>query len=57
MVIATTKADTLIRKALGRGQASIVSIDTMLDQLSLDPTITNPVKDAFIITNEDISAK
>lgn len=55
MIIATNKSDVMLKKALGKGQVSILSIDKMLDQLPLDPAITEPIKDVFIITNEDVS--
>lgn len=56
MIIATSKSDTMLKKAVGKGQTSIISIQKMLDQFALDPTITEPKRDAYIVTNEDISA-
>lgn len=56
MIIATSKSDTMLRKSLGRGQTSVIAINKMIEQFALDPTITEPKRDAYIVTNEDISA-
>ena len=56
MIISTTKSDALLKRALGKNQVSVISVEKMIDQFSLDPTITTPVRDAYVITNEDISA-
>ena len=56
MIIATSKSDTMLRKALGKGQTSVIAIAKMIEQFALDPTITEPKRDAYIVTNEDISA-
>lgn len=56
MIIATNKSDTMLKRTLGKGQTSTMTIEKILDQLSLDPKINDPIRDAYIITNEDISA-
>lgn len=56
MVISTNKSDALLKRSLGKNQVSVISVDKMIDQFRLDPTITTPVRDAYVITNEDISA-
>lgn len=56
MIIVTNKSDALLKRALGKGQTSIITIDKMLDQFPLDPTITEPRRDVYVVTNEDISA-
>lgn len=56
MIITTNKSDTMMKRALGKNQALIIAIDKMIDQFSLDPTLNNPPRDAYIVTNEDISS-
>lgn len=56
MIISTNKCDALLKRALGKNQVSVIAMDKMIEQLSLDPTLTVPVRDAYVITNEDISA-
>lgn len=56
MIISTNKSDAILKRALGKNQVSVISVEKMIDQFSLDPTITTPVRDAYVITNEDISA-
>ena len=56
MIISTSKSDTMLRRVLKKDQTSIITIDKMIDQFSLDPELTNPAKEAFIVTDEDIRA-
>ena len=56
MIISTNKSDTMLKRSLGKNQTSIIAIDKMIEQFSLDPQVTNPVRDAYVVTNEDISA-
>ena len=56
MIISTSKSDTMLRRALGKNRTTIITIEKMIDQLALDPELTNPPKEAFIITDEDIRA-
>lgn len=57
MIISTNKSDTMMKRALGKGKTAIIAIDKMIDQFALDPTVNTPVRDAYIVTNEDISSK
>lgn len=56
MIICTSKSSSTLIKALGRNQSSVIAIDTMLDQFSIDPTITTPRRDAYIVADEDLRA-
>lgn len=56
MIISTKSSDTMLRKCFGKGKTAIVSFDKMLDQFGIDPTLTQPVRDVYVVTNEDISA-
>lgn len=56
MIICTSKSAPVLSRALGKGQSSVIAIDKMLDQLHIDPAITSPKRDAYIITDEDIRA-
>lgn len=57
MIISTNRSDTMMKRALGKGQTSIIDINRMIDQFALDPSLNTPVRDAYIVTNEDISSK
>lgn len=57
MIISTNKSDMMLKRSLGKDKTIIIAIDKMLDQFSLDPTMMNPPRHAYIVTNEDISAK
>ena len=57
MIISTNKSDMMLKRSLGKDKTVIIAIDKMLDQFALDPTMMNPKRDAYIVTNEDISAK
>lgn len=57
MIVSTDKSATMLRRTVGRDKAIVISADKIFAQLSLDPTTTTPARDAYIITNEDISAK
>lgn len=56
MIISTSKADMMVKRCIGKGQSAINSIDKMLDQFALDPRVSVPPCDVYIVTNEDISA-
>lgn len=56
MIVSTNKSDTMLKRAFEKGKTSVMSIDRMIEQFSLDPTITDPVRECYIVTNEDISA-
>lgn len=57
MIISTNKSDMMLKRSLGKDKTVIIAIDKMLDQFALDPTMMNPPRHAYIVTNEDISAK
>lgn len=54
MIVSTSKSDTMLRRAFDKQKTVVISIDKMLDQLMLDPTIEG--RSCYVITNEDISA-
>mgnify|MGYP002623897114 CR=1 FL=1 len=56
MIISTSKSDIMLKRAFDKGKTSIISIDRMLEQFSLDPAVAEPVRECYIVTNEDISA-
>lgn len=56
MIICTQKSSSIMTRALGRNQSSVIAIEKMLDQFSIDPSITSPKRDAYIVTDEDIRA-
>lgn len=56
MIIATNKADALLRRSLGKGQCTVTTLERMCEQFKLDPAATTPARDAYVVTNEDISA-
>lgn len=56
MIVSTNKADTMLKKSMGKNEVAIIAIDKMLDQLKLDPTSMNPVRHAYIVTDDDIKA-
>lgn len=56
MIIATSKSDAMLKKSLGRGQVTTTTLDRMCEQFKLDPTTAKPARDAYVVTNEDISS-
>lgn len=56
MIIATSKADAMLKRSLGRGQVMTTTLDRMCEQFKLDPTTAKPARDAYVVTNEDISS-
>ena len=56
MIIATSKADAMLKRSLGRGQVTTTTLQRMCEQFKIDPTTATPVRDAYVVTNEDISA-
>jgi hypothetical protein len=57
MIISTSKSDMMLKRSLGKDKTVVIAIGKMLDQFALDPTVMNPPRQAYIVTNEDISAK
>ncbi len=56
MIISTSKSDVMLRRVFDKGKTSIIAVDRMIEQFSIDPMVTNPPRECYIITNEDISA-
>lgn len=56
MIISTSKSDVLLKRIFDKGKTSIIAIDRMIEQFSIDPMVTNPPRECYIVTNEDISA-
>lgn len=56
MILATSRSDVMLKKSLGKGQTTITTLERMCEQFKLDPTTATPVRDAYVITNEDISS-
>lgn len=56
MIVCTNKADTMLKKCMGKNDVAIIAVDRMLDQFKLDPTVMNPVRHAYIVTDDDIKA-
>ena len=57
MIVSTKNASALIRRTVGQGKNSIISIDAMIDQFAVDPTTSSPKKDLFIVCDEDLINK
>lgn len=56
MILATSRSDVMLKKSLGKGQTTTTTLERMCEQFKLDPTTATPVRDAYVITNEDISS-
>lgn len=56
MIIATNKSDTMLRRSFEKGKTLVISAEKMFEQFSIDPTLQQPERWCYIITNEDISA-
>lgn len=54
MIVSTRTSDTMLKRAFDKQKTVIISIEKMLDQLMLDPTIEG--RECYVVTNEDISA-
>ena len=54
MIISTRTSDAILRKAFGRKSASIIGFDKMIEQFAIDPTMAQPPRECFVVTNEDI---
>ena len=57
MIVSTKSASALIRRTVGQGKNAIVSIDAMIDQFAVDPLVTKPRRDLFIVCDEDLINK
>lgn len=54
MIIATKSLDTKVRQAFGKQNVGIYTIDIIKSHLSLDPEVTKPRKEAFIVSSTDL---
>ena len=57
MVECTSSADTLARVAFGRDNVIISSVKNMVDRFKLDPAISEVAREAFIVTDMDLTRK
>lgn len=56
MIVCTRTADALSRQAFGKQNVAVSKIDAMMNSFVLDPAVSKPSKEAFIITSDDIRA-
>lgn len=56
MIIATRSADTLATKAFGKKEVAISTITQVITQLPVDPLISHPRRDAYIVTSDDVKS-
>lgn len=56
MIICTKSADTLARRAFDSKDVAVGEFKAMLTQFPVDPTVSTPKRDAYIITSDDIRA-
>lgn len=56
MIIATSKSDTICNRALGKKLVITTTLEKISEYLPLDPTTSNPKRDLYVVTNEDISS-
>lgn len=54
MIVCTKSLDTLMRKAMGRNEVSSADIKVITSQISLDPALSQPVRDAYILSSDDV---
>lgn len=54
MIVSTNRADTMLKKCVGKNEVAIIAADKMFDQLKLDPTVMNPVRHVYVVTDDDI---
>ena len=57
MIVCTRTMDTLARRALGKDNVVVSKVEAMIDLFKLDPTVSKPTREAFIITEADIKKK
>ena len=56
MIVCTRTADALSRQAFGKQNVAVSKIDAMMSSFLLDPAVSKPSKEAFIVTSDDIRA-
>lgn len=54
MIVCTRTGDSLSRSAFGKNNVAVSKIDAMMDAFKLDPNLTKPSKEAFVITSDDV---
>lgn len=54
MIACSKSADILARRSLGKDKIIISDIENLIKQLSIDASIANPKKEAFIVSEADI---
>lgn len=57
MVVCTQSADSIARIALGKKNVAISKLQVMVEQFKLDPMVSSPVREAFIVTDRDLRNK
>lgn len=57
MIVSTKSASALIRRTVGPGKNVNISIDVMIEQFAVDPLISQPRKDLFIVCDDDLINK
>lgn len=54
MIICTKTADLYVKKAFSKDKVSIAAFANIITSLNLDPTISEPQREAYVITSDDI---
>lgn len=54
MIVCTRSIDTLARRALGKENVVISKVEAMIELFKLDPTVSKPTREAFIVTDADV---
>lgn len=54
MIVCTKYSEGIVRNAFGKANAAVSNIEDIIAQLSIDPKVSSPAKEAFIIATEDI---
>lgn len=57
MIETTRVSDTLCRKGFGPSNVMISSLNSIMEKMKLDPTVSSPVNQAFIIASKDVRNK
>lgn len=54
MIICTKSADTLTKRAFNLNEVGVSDFKNIIQQLPIDPTVSQPKKDAYIVTSDDV---
>lgn len=57
MVVCTQSADSIARVALGKKNVAISKLQVMVEKFALDPVVSTPPIEAFIVTDRDLRNK